>query len=271
MEKRILNYTFQQKIQKDYNFRAEKHHTEENRELHTIYIPSTKTTTFSAAPKSATSFIIPKLGNILDQGNLGSCVANAFAFSIRTKTKNSIIISRLCLYDICRILDFTPLNDDAGTTVRTASTSIAKYGVVSETTFPYNVNLFKNLPPLSVFQNSKYLKKFTYTFISQDLVSLQGCLNSYKTPIVFGFLVYSSFITDQVANNGIVPMPNLSTETLEGGHCMNIIGYNDNTKMFTCANSWGTAWGNKGLCYIPYNYILSTTLASDFCLIQFIY
>jgi hypothetical protein len=47
---------------------------------------------------------------ILDQGNLGDCVANSFALTISTMTKKLINLSRIQLYDICRILDDTPLS-----------------------------------------------------------------------------------------------------------------------------------------------------------------
>jgi len=66
-------------------------------------------------------------------------------------------------------------------------------------------------------------------------------------------------------------MPDTSNETLEGSHCMTMIGYNNNTQQFICANSWGKSWGNKGYCYIPYNYLLNPNLASDFCFVQFIF
>ena len=117
----------------------------------------------------------------------------------------------------------------------------------------------------------KKFKTFTYTFVEQKLQSIKSCFSTYKVPIIFGIMVYSSFMSDSVASNGIVPMPDTSNETLEGGHCMTMIGYNDNTQQFICANSWGKSWGNKGYCYIPYNYLLNPNLASDFCFVKFIF
>ena len=78
-------------------------------------------------------------------------------------------------------------------------------------------------------------------------------------------MVYESFMTQNVAKTGIVPMPDLKKEKLQGGHCMNIIGYDDTKQLFICANSWGKNWGNAGFCYMPYMYILNTSLASDLC------
>ena len=78
-------------------------------------------------------------------------------------------------------------------------------------------------------------------------------------------------MTNSVANNGIVPLPNTNIEQLQGGHCMNLIGFDDSKQWFICANSWGTNWGNKGLCYLPYSYILNSNLAFDFCQPTFAY
>jgi len=78
-------------------------------------------------------------------------------------------------------------------------------------------------------------------------------------------------MSNNVASTGIVPKPNIATEKLQGGHCMNIIGYDDSKQWFICANSWGTSWGNNGLCFIPYVYLLDSNLANDFCFTQFIY
>ena len=44
------------------------------------------------------------------------------------------------------------------------------------------------------------------------------------------------------------------------------IGYDDKKLCFICANSWSTNWGNKGLFYLPYNYVTDNELAGDFCI-----
>ena len=263
---RNLTYTFQDLDIRDYKFTAATFTS-------LLVLSSLKTnititkTTLAAAP----TFVITKLPNILDQGSLGSCVSNAFAFSISTQTNNNLSISRLFHYAICRILQNSQLNQDSGTSIRTACKAIVSYGAAAESSYPYNTTIFSVCPPLSTFQGSKYFKKFTYVFVNQDLISIKNCLSTFKVPIIFGFLVYSSFLTRQVASTGIVPTPNTLTEKLQGGHCINIIGYNDTTQRFTCVNSWGTSWGNKGTCYMPYKYLLNPKLASDFCFTQFTY
>jgi C1A family cysteine protease len=266
-----LVYRFQESSLHVPVFKAH-YHEDKDIEVITTKVPSTdKIIVSKTTPKSPSSYQITKTFKIIDQGNLGDCVANAFSFCISVQTNQSFTTSRLYHYAVCRILDDTPLNQDNGTTVQTACNAIQNYGAIGENSYPYNVNKFANYPSLSILQGAKYFKKFTYTFVNQDLTSIKNCLNTYGCPIIFGFMVYSSFYN--VNSSGIVTTPNTNTETLEGGHCMNIIGYNDsmNGGVFICANSWGTSWGKNGLCYIPYNYLMNSNLASDFCFTQFQY
>jgi C1A family cysteine protease len=86
-------------------------------------------------------------------------------------------------------------------------------------------------------------------------------------PVVFGFSVYDSFESDQVAKDGVVPMPQKGEELL-GGHAVLAVGYDDGSKMFIVRNSWGPKWGREGYCMMPYEYLTNTDLADDFWVIQ---
>ena len=75
-------------------------------------------------------------------------------------------------------------------------------------------------------------------------------------------------MSEQVAKTGIVPMPDMRTETVEGGHCIVMCGYNNKTKRFTCMNSWSQDWGDQGFFTIPYQYVMNRNLAADFWAFQ---
>jgi len=105
-----------------------------------------------------------------------------------------------------------------------------------------------------------------YQCLIQDLNTMQGCLAS-GYPFVFGFTVYASFEGAAVAKTGIVSMPGAKEKTV-GGHAVMAVGYDDATREFLVRNSWGPGWGLKGYFKIPYAYLLSTKLASDFWTIR---
>lgn len=255
-----LNYTFQKADSRDYIY-----------QLPVQVAPILAKAATTLVPVIIPfSLPIPKV--ILDQGDLGSCVSNATAQAINMQTKNTFQMSRLLHYYLGRCMDTTNQLtnlDDTGLNVRQSCKIISKYGANKESVWSYNISQFANLPPLSVFQGIKYFRKYNYVAINQDFISLSTYLKTNNSPIIFGFQVYSSFLTDQVARSGQVPLPNIQTETLEGGHCMIIIGYN--ATQFICVNCWSSRWGAKGLCYIPQEYLLNSTLASDFTGLQFIW
>lgn len=211
-----------------------------------------------------TNFILSNINliPINDQGNLGSCVANAFNWSIKYQN-NNFSISRLYLYDLCRWFDGDSMTQDNGTYVSTPC-NISQFGYLSEIFVPYNVNNFSKLIPVNSLKNIKTFKIFSFNSINQDLISIKTYLTTIKCPIIFGINVYTSFESQTVANTGFVPMPNTTTEELLGGHCIQIVGFNDNNSCFTCINSWGAGWGDKGKFYLPYNYVLDPNLSGDF-------
>ena len=259
---RVLNHKFQKHDSRDFI-----HDSSVSHEHDTIALAATPVTS-TVGPFTVKNY--NKI-NILDQGEIGSCVSNAFALCISIMTGYSLNASRLFLYFNGRGLAGDVLEDDTGLSVRDGCNSILKYGLCQEIVYPYKVDIFANVPSLKAYQQSSLLNSFKYSFITQNLTSLKNCLKNTNSPIVFSIQVYSSFMSDAVASNGIVPMPDLVVETSEGGHCVCMVGYDDVNKWFICVNSWGIDWGNKGLFYLPYSYVMDNSLACDFCSVSFKY
>ena len=207
-----------------------------------------------------------KMPAILNQGSLGTCVSNAFANAISFQVK-TLRPSRLMHYDIARIMSNVVLSEDSGLYIRDACKALYYYGVCQETTWPYDESKLAVYPSLAALKACTAFRSFTYTFVNQDTASLKQCLNTNQTPIIFGITVYPSFMTNQVAKTGMVPLPNVSKETPQGGHCVLMVGYDDARSLFICANSWGTSWGDAGYFYLPYAYVSNKTFAGDFCYI----
>lgn len=211
-------------------------------------------------------------GPVFDQGQLGSCTANAgaslFEFVMKKQGLFDFVPSRLFIYYYERFLQKT-VKEDSGATITGCLKVLAKYGVCPETDWPYDVAKFKVKPPKA--DTAEALKNLAITYQelnSADLNELKTCLAA-GYPIEFGFTVYESFESPQVAKTGMAPMPKASEQQL-GGHANDIVGYDDSIKIgshtgaFLCRNSWSDTWGIKGYYHIPYSYLTNLNLADDF-------
>jgi len=208
---------------------------------------------------------------VYDQGQLGSCTANAIAAALefdQTKEKQQVFMpSRLFIYYNERDMEGT-VNEDSGAQIRDGIKSVAQQGDCPETLWPYDITKFAVKPPAQCYQQALKFKALQYQRLSQILNQLKGCLAS-GYPFVFGFTVYSSFESKQVAQTGHAPMPSPS-EASVGGHAVMAVGYDDSQNWFIVRNSWGIGWGMQGYFTLPYAYLLERNLANDFWTIRIV-
>jgi hypothetical protein len=211
---------------------------------------------------------------IYDQGQLGSCTANAIVAAIQfdqiKQSKPNFISSRLFIYYNERVMmGDNCVNQDSGAQIRDGVKSVATQGAPPEYMWPYVISQFTVKPPLSVYQSALQYTIKGYQRVPQSLSQMKGCLAS-GFPFVFGFTVYSSFEDPQVTASGVVPMPNTATESVLGGHAMLAIGYDDAQQRFFFRNSWGPGYGNGGYGTIPYAYLMDNHLSDDFWTIRLV-
>ena len=203
----------------------------------------------------------PKCPPVYDQGQLGSCTANALAAAFEIDDNNAFIPSRLFIYYNERKLENT-IPEDAGAMLHDGIKTLQTYGVCPETLWPYDISKFAVKPSANCYTTALNTKAFTCNNIIQDLTHMKTSLaNGF--PFVVGIAVYESFESQQVAQTGVVHMPNLATEKCLGGHALLCVGYNDSTKTWLMRNSWGTGWGMGGYFTLPYLYLLDSHLSSD--------
>ena len=205
----------------------------------------------------------PMCSPVEDQGNLGSCTGNALAGALEfleRKDKVSFTdLSRLFIYYNERAMEHT-VKSDAGAQIRDGIKTLAKQGVCSEAKWPYTVSKFATKPPAACYKDALNHQITSYQRIL-TIDEMRTCLaDGY--PFVFGFTVYESFMTQQVAKTGVGQMPK-SGEKVVGGHAVVAVGYDDARKTFVVRNSWGTSWGMKGYFTLPYAYLDDRNLSDD--------
>lgn len=202
---------------------------------------------------------------IVDQGQLGSCTANAIVSGLREylllKNGSPLTrLSRLFLYWHERKIEGT-VDQDSGAYIRDGMKVLQKIGVPPEKDYPYNVDHFTNIPNAKAEIDAAPFKISTYHRVT-NLQALKASIAG-RYPVVVGISVYESFESEAVARSGKVPIPDTHKEQLLGGHAILAVGYDDNAGHVIMRNSWGTSWGDKGYCYLPYAYFTMKGLVSD--------
>jgi C1A family cysteine protease len=202
---------------------------------------------------------------IVDQGALGSCTANAVAaaldFDRHKQGRPFEGPSRLFVYYNER-KDQGTVASDSGASIRESVKAVTRYGACPESEWPYNIVKFTMKPTPKCYADAVAYECLSYLSIRQDETALKTTV-AEGFPAVIGISVYSSFENATVAKSGTVPMP-AKRERLLGGHAVCLVGYNDAKRRWLCRNSWGAGWGQAGYFTLPYAYLLSTGLSSDF-------
>jgi len=203
---------------------------------------------------------------VYDQGQLGSCTANAIGGAIEfDQIKQNLspifVPSRLFIYYNERSMEGT-VNSDSGAQIRDGMKSVGTVGVCPEDMWQYNIADFQVQPTDACYQAALLHKAILYKRVTRNLTQMKCCMAS-GYPFIFGFSVYESFESAQVAQAGHVPLPQEGEQVL-GGHAVCAVGYDDANQWFIARNSWGTGWGMQGYFTLPYTYLTSRSLSSDF-------
>jgi C1A family cysteine protease len=190
-----------------------------------------------------------------NQTTTSSCTAHGIVGNLEMLEKknhtNFYDISRLFVYYNTRMLSGIE-DTDGGAYIRDGIKSLVRYGYCSEKLWKYDEEKVNNKPDRKSYKEAKrhLIKEYSRILNINDIIK---CIAS-GYPVVFGITLYESFQSETVAKTGKITMPKI-TESVIGGHCMLIIGYNLITKLFTVRNSWSEEWGDKGNCTIPFKYM----------------
>ena len=219
---------------------------------------------------------------IYDQGSYGACVAhsvsNALKFVVDSQAKDTdpnndvptaFRPSRFFIYWNARKLGKLPPDEDTGVGIRDAFHAVSKYSICPEELWPYDEKHIFEEPTPQAYKDAEAHPHFVSVRLAQDAYAIKLCLHQ-GYPVSCGIQLYDSFLSDEVAKTGNVPMPDVEKENSAGGHAVTIIGYDTNSTdstaddVFLVLNSWGPDWGDHGVCRIPVNYIMHPALTDDF-------
>jgi C1A family cysteine protease len=231
---------------------------------------------------------------VRDQGQLGSCTAFSMGSGLRefmliksnpvppnppdtclTKlVQQSLIrklfsldyavLSPLFLYYEERVLEGT-VNEDSGASMRDGMKVLSNQGICPEVNWPYVISKFRTKPPDQAYENALNYKIAVYSRL-YSLTDMKSALAT-EQGVVFGFNVYESFDTNEVAQTGNMPMPKYG-ERILGGHAVFICGYKDDETWpgggyLIIKNSWGLDWGDNGYFYMPYAFASNPADVND--------
>jgi C1A family cysteine protease len=197
-----------------------------------------------------------------DQGQLGSCTANALARAVEfCRAKEGLSEfrpSRLFIYYNERVIE-NSVASDAGAALDDGIATLRKQGACSENDWPYAVHQFAVEPSQQAYADALTDIIKSASPVQQTIDEICGTI-ALGWIVPFGFAVYESFESQVVATSGLVPMPG-TTEKIAGYHAVVATGYDDPRKLICCRNSWGPDWGDGGDFWLPYDYVAS----EDFC------
>jgi C1A family cysteine protease len=193
--------------------------------------------------------------SIENQGPIGSCVGNAIvsAYELMVRKlypEKFIDLSRLFVYYNSRLFDDT-LKEDSGTYIRDGLKAAARYGICSETLWPYIVDNFDKQPSPECYVDAsqRLVTRYEILYTLRDMLEV---LND-GMPVVIGMYLYQGF-TEMDIIRSVVRLPR-ENESIVGAHAVVLVGYDLPGQMFLAQNSFGTDWGDNGYFWIPFEYI----------------
>lgn len=208
--------------------------------------------------------------DVYDQGNIGSCTANALCAAykmcmIKQKDFSGFNPSRLFLYYNTRKRT-NATGKDNGAPICNAIMAFNCEGVCDEKDWPYHTWKIYREPPKKCYDSARGNNLCEFYRLEQDINQFRACLMIDKCPFVFTLKLYES--TRQFDNSGILSIPDIYNDRHDR-HTVMAVGYDDDQRHIIVLNSWGEGWGHGGYFHVPYDLIEDPNMCLNFWKISF--
>jgi len=198
------------------------------------------------------------VSRVKDQGNCGSC----WAFSATGVLESAIMLGKNLPNTNLDLSEQIVVSCDTGDEgcnggyMDAVSDFLKTQGTGLEACYPYTAtdgSCAKACADRSTYKVSNW---GYVASTDPEVATLKAALVTYG-PLVTTMMVYSDFM---YYSSGVYAY---TSGSLEGGHAVILVGYDDGGQYFIVKNSWGTGWGESGYFRIAYSELKSKVLFGE--------
>jgi hypothetical protein len=198
---------------------------------------------------------LPPVGN---QGNEGSCVGWAVAYACKSyleardrqwrPNRTGRVFSPAFIYNQINH------GKDLGSSLQDALRLVVAKGCATLATMPYREGRYRTRPSAAAFREAARYRSYRWYRLQTG--------TQVRTALRQGHVVVITVATNPLFNQGQFRVytarqkrageAQLVRGAQPGCHAMCVVGYDDRRHCFLIMNSWGTAWGDQGFCWVHY-------------------
>lgn len=198
---------------------------------------------------------------IKNQGQQGACMSfsmvSVFEYFLKKNQTETPDLSEQFLYYNARKRTGREQYDEGSNSVASIQT-LSEEGICTEEAWPYKVGGYAEEPSAEAYKEAQRRRVKRAVMVEKNIETIKSAIED-GLPVVFAVDLFPSF---GKGVNGFIPMPTdeevqqLKEYGEKHSHAMVLCGFNEDQHVFKVRNSWGTSFGDRGYCYISYDYIM---------------